>query len=103
MWIDPQDAGTEAALTAQDIALTGLDLITGAVMATPRRGTVDRRGAGGRSRPGRLFPIPSPTGPALAEDPPARPVGVIRIRCRASAHSTVAARVNPLPSGARTS
>lgn len=31
MWIDPQDAGAEASLTSQDLALTGLDLIGPAV------------------------------------------------------------------------
>lgn len=34
MWIDPQDASMEASLTAQDLALTGLDVMTGAVIAT---------------------------------------------------------------------
>jgi hypothetical protein len=103
MWIDPQDAGAEAALTAQDIALTGLDLITGAVMATLDEALLTDAeleagaGLGGFSRsPPRLA--------GLAEDPPARPVGVIRIRM--PRHPRIVRwprRVSPLPSGARTS
>lgn len=34
MWIDPQDASMEASLTAQDIALTGIDLIHRTIMST---------------------------------------------------------------------
>jgi hypothetical protein len=102
MWIDPQDAGP-GALTAQDIALTGLDLITGAVMATLDEALLTdaelEAGAGWAA-----FPDPLPDWSALAEDPPARPVGVIRIRM--PRHPRIVRwprRVNPLPSGARTS
>lgn len=69
MWIDPQDAGTEAALTAQDIALTGLDLITGAVMATLDEALLTDAELEAGAAAWAAFPDPLPDWPALAEDP----------------------------------
>lgn len=69
MWIDPQDAGTEAAFTAQDIALTGLDLMAGAVMAKLDEALLTDAELEAGAAAWVAFPDPLPDWPTLAEDP----------------------------------
>ncbi|GAA4070618.1 hypothetical protein GCM10023065_25380 [Microbacterium laevaniformans] len=68
MWIDPQDASMEASLTAQDLALTGLDLMTGAVVATLDAALLTdaelEQGAAGWAR----LEDPLPAWPVFADD-----------------------------------
>lgn len=69
MWIDPEDASMEASLTAQDLALTGLDLMSGAVVATLDAALLTdaelEEGLTGWAR----LEDPLPRWPALVDDP----------------------------------
>lgn len=68
MWIDPQDAGTQAALIGQDIALTGLDLMAGAVTATLDAALLTDGELEAGAAAWTSFPDPLPVWPALADD-----------------------------------
>jgi len=68
MWIDPEDAGTDAALTAQDLAITGIDLMGASVCAVLDTAllTDDELEAGAAAW--MTFDDPLPPWPAFADD-----------------------------------
>ncbi len=71
MWIDPQDAGEHAALTAQDLALTGLDLVADAVARTLDGALLTDRELEAGPAAWARFDDPLPAWPVWADD--ARP------------------------------
>jgi hypothetical protein len=73
MWIDPQDASMEASLTAQDLALTGLDLMTGAVVATLDAALLTDAELEQGAAAGRGWRIPSRVARFRRRHAPARP------------------------------
>jgi len=68
MWIDPEDAGMEASLTGQDLAITGLDLVPGAVAAALDEALLTDAELQVGAAAWATFDDPLPTWPTLADD-----------------------------------